>query len=82
MIAYKANTLRWTNEDGYQRTNNIVIGYLSKNPQKDTQWTIAYQIEGNAVKSFMVDKETVEQIKVRKVTDEMKKAYWFEELEE
>ena len=82
MIAYNANTLSWTNENGYQRTNNIVIGYLSKNPQKDTQWTIAYQIEGHSVKSFMVDKETVEKIKVRKVTDEMEKAYWFEEVEE
>ena len=81
MIAYKANTLKWTHENGYQRTNNIVIGYLSKNPQKDIPWTIAYQIEGNAVKSYMVDKETVEKVKVRKVTDEMKKAYWFEEVD-
>ena len=82
MIAYKANTVSWTHENGYQTTDNTVIGLLYRNPNKGAPWTIAYQIEGNAVKSFMVDKNTIEKIKVRKITDEMKKAYWFKEEEE
>ena len=80
MIAYKANTLKWTHENGFERTDNVIIGYLNK---KVTPWTIAYQIEKGtgAVKSCMVDKDTIKKIKVRKVTDEMKKAYWFKEEE-
>lgn len=68
MIAYKANTLKWTHENGYQTTDNTVIGLLYRNPNKGEPWTIAYEIEKGtgAVKSYMVDKNTVEEIKVKK----------------
>ena len=85
MIAYKANTAKWTQEEGFQTTGNVIIGKLWRNP--DGPWTIAYQIEEDGsgyagVKNYMVDKNTVEEVNVKKITDYMKKVYWFEELEE
>jgi len=77
MKAYKANTLKWTQANGYETTDNIVIGLLNK---KTDAWTIAYEVEEGASAKFMVDKETVQAVEAKKVTDDVGKVYWFEEV--
>jgi len=77
MKAYKANTIRWTQENGYGTTDNIIIGLLNKTTDV---WTIAYEVEEGASAKFMVDRDTVTEIEFEKVTDDVSKVYWFEEV--
>jgi len=79
MKAYKANTLKWTQENGYETTDNIIIGLLNKTTDV---WTIAYEVEEGASAKFMVDRNTVTEIEVEKVTDDVGKVYWFEEVKD